>query len=140
MEVDNEKKKSYAMVKLATPKRVALSNGRTFITWYKRIKRPELPPHIIIIRTYKQRAAPRGRRRKRRAKQRQGIFDLLKKVAKNPSVRSIAKKGLDYAPGIYHNLTKRAKNKTLKRILNSDATYLVLNKAIKTADRHFGNG
>ena len=128
------------MVKLATPKRVALSNGRTFITWYKRIKRPELPPHIIIIRTYKQRAAPRGRRRKRRAKQGQGIFDLLKKVAKNPSVRSIAKKGLDYAPGIYHNLTKRAKNKTLKRILNSDATYLVLNKAIKTADRHFGNG
>ena len=134
------RKKNYAMVKLATPKRVALSNGRTFITWYKRIKRPELPPHIIIIRTYKQRAAPRGRRRKRRAKQGQGIFDLLKKVAKNPSVRSIAKKGLDYAPGIYHNLTKRAKNKTLKRILNSDATYLVLNKAIKTADRHFGNG
>ena len=134
------RKKNYAMVKLATPKRVALSNGRTFITWYKRIKRPELPPHIIIIRTYKQRAAPRGRRRKRRAKQGQGIFDLLKKVAKNPSVRSIAKKGLDYAPGIYQNLTKRAKNKTLKRILNSDATYLVLNKAIKTADRHFGNG
>ena len=134
------RKKNYAMVKLATPKRVALSNGRTFITWYKRIKRPELPPHIIIIRTYKQRAAPRGRRRKRRAKQGQGIFDLLKKVAKNPSVRTIAKKGLDYAPGIYHNLTKRAKNKTLKRILNSDATYLVLNKAIKTADRHFGNG
>ena len=134
------RKKNYAMVKLATPKRVALSNGRTFITWYTRIKRPELPPHIIIIRTYKQRAAPRGRRRKRRAKQGQGIFDLVKKVAKNPSVRSIAKKGPDYAPGIYHNLTKRAKNKTLKRILNSDATYLVLNKAIKTADRHFGNG
>ena len=134
------RKENYAMVKLATLKGVALSNGRTFITWYKRIKRPELPPHIIIIRTYKQRAAPRGRRRKRRAKQGQGIFDLLKKVAKNPSVRSIAKKGLDYAPGIYHNLTKRAKNKTLKRILNSDATYLVLNKAIKTADRHFGNG
>ena len=134
------RKKNYAMVKLATPKRVALSNGRTFITWYKRIKRPELPPHIIIRRTYKQRAAPRGRRRKRRAKQGQGIFDLVKKVAKNHSVRSIAKKGPDYAPGIYHNLTKRAKNKTLKRILNSDATYLVLNKAIKTADRHFGNG
>ena len=134
------RKKNYAMVKLATPKRVALSNGRTFITWYKRIKRPELPPHIIRRRTYKQRAAPRVRRRKRRAKQGQGIFDLVKKVAKNPSVRSIAKKGPDYAPGIYHNLTKLAKNKTLKRILNSDATYLVLNKAIKTADRHFGNG
>ena len=134
------RKENYAMVKLATLKGVALSNGRTFITWYKRIKRPELPPYIVMRRTYKQRAAPRGRRRRRRAKQGQGIFDLVKKVAKNPSVRSIAKKGPDYAPGIYHNLTKRAKNKTLKRILNSDATYLVLNKAIKTADRHFGNG
>ena len=42
-------------------------------------------------------------------------------------------------PGIYHNLTKRMKNKTLKRILNSDAAHLALNKAIKTADRRLGN-
>ena len=95
------RKENYAMVKLATLKGVALSNGRTFITWYKRIKRPELPPHIVMRRTYKQRAAPRGRRRRRRAKQGQGIFDLAKKVAKNPSARSIAKKDLDYAPGVY---------------------------------------
>ena len=54
-------------------------------------------------------------------------------------MRSIAKKGLEYAPGVYHNLTKRVKNKT-KRILNSDAAHLVLNKAIKTADQHLGNG
>ena len=132
------RKKNYAMVKLATPKRVALSNGRTFITWYKRIKRPELPPHIIIRRTYKQRAAPRGRRRKRRAKQGQGIFYKIKKVAKNPSVRSIAKKGLDYAPGIYHNLTKRVKN--IKKNFTFRCGHLVLNKAIKTADRRLGNG
>ena len=62
------------------------------------------------------------------------MFDFKKKVAKNPIVRSVAKKGLEYAPGIYHNLTKRVKNKTLKRILNSDAAHLALNKAIKTAD------
>ena len=134
------RKENYAMVKLATLKGVALSNGRTFITWYKRIKRPELPPHIVMRRTYKQRAPPRGRSRRGRTKQGQGIFDLVKKVAKNPSVRSIAKKGFDYAPGVYYNLTKRAKNKTLKRILNSDAAHLVLNKSIKTADWHFGNG
>ena len=85
-------------------------------------------------RTYTQRAAPRGRRRGRRAQQGQGIFDFVKKIARNPLVRSIAKKGLKYAPGVYQNLTKRVKNKTLKRILNSNAAHLALNKAIKTAN------
>ena len=62
-------------------------------------------------RTYTQRAAPKGRRRRRRVQQVQRVFDFVKKVAKNPLVRSIAKKGLEYAPGIYHKLTKRVKNK-----------------------------
>ena len=65
-------------------------------------------------RTCSQSTAPRGRRRRRRAQQGQGIFDFVKKVARNPLMRSIAKKGPEYAPGIYHNLTKRVKNKTLK--------------------------
>ena len=84
-------------------------------------------------RNYAQRAAPRGCRRRQRGR---GIFDFVKKVAKNPLVRSIAKKGIEYAPGIYNNLTKRVKNKTLKRILNSDAAHLALNKAVKTANNH----
>ena len=113
-------------------KRVTLPNGRTFVARYKRIRRGELPPNIVMRRTYTQRAAPRGRRRRRRAQQGQGIFDFVKKVARNPLVRSIAKKGLEYAPGVYHNLTKRVKNKTLKRILDSDAAHFALNKAIKT--------
>ena len=126
------RKKNYAMVKLQVPKRVTLPNGRTFVARYKRIRRGELPPNIVMRRTYTQRAAPRGRRRRRRAQQGQGIFDFVKKVARNPLVRSIAKKGLEYAPGVYHNLTKRVKNKTLKRILDSDAAHFALNKAIKT--------
>ena len=135
------RKKSYAMVKRATPKRVTLPNGRTFIAQYKRIKRSELSTHIVMRRTYTQRAAPCSRRRRRRgAQQRQSIFDFIKKAAKNPLVRSIAKKGFEYAPGIYHNLTKRVKKETLKRILNSDAAHLVLNKTIKTADQRLGNG
>ena len=139
--VEDEKKKNYAKVKLAIPKRVTLTNGRTFIVLYKRIKRSELPPHIIMRRTYTQRAAPRGRRRRRRRTQQgQGIFYFIKKAAKNPLVRSIAKKGLEYAPGVYHNLTKRVTNKTLKRILNSDEAHLVLKKAIKTAHQRLGNG
>ena len=131
------RKKNYAMVKLQVPKRVALPNGRTFAARHKRIRRGELPPNIVMRRTYTQRAAPRGRRKLRRAQQVQGIFDFVKKVARNPLVRSIAKKGLEYAPGIYH---KRVKNKTLKRILDSDAAHLALNKAIKTANNHLSNG
>ena len=126
------RKKNYAMMKLATPKRVTLPNGRTFVARYKRIKRSELPPNIVMRRTYRDRAAV-DRRRVRR-QQGQGIFDFVRKVAKNPLVKTIAKKGLEYAPGIYHNLSKRVKNKTLKRILNSDAAHLALNRALKTAN------
>ena len=127
------RKKKYAMVKLNVPKRVTLPNGRTFVARYKRIPRSELPDNIVMQRNYAQRVSPRGRRHRKRG---HGIFDFVKKVAKNPLVRSIAKKGIEYAPGIYNNLTKRVKNKTLKRILNSDAAHLALNKAIKTANNH----
>ena len=41
--------------------------------------------------------------------------------------------------GGYHNLTRRIKNKTLKRILNSDAAHLELNKTIKTASNRLSN-
>ena len=66
------------MVKLNVPKRVTLPNDRTFVARYKRIKRSELPTNIVMRKTYTQRAAPRGRRR-RRAQQEQGIFDFVKK-------------------------------------------------------------
>ena len=46
----------------------------------------------------------------------------------------LARKGFEYVPGVYHNLTKRVKNKTLKRIINSDAAHVTLNKAMKTAN------
>ena len=124
-------KRNYAMMKVNVPKRVTLPNGRTFVARYKRIPRDQLPPNIVMRRTYTQRAAPRGRRRRQR---RRGIFDFVKKVARNPLVKSIARKGLEYAPGVYQNLTKKVKNKTLKRIFNSDAAHSVLNKAINTAN------
>ena len=86
-------------MKLNVPKRVTLPNGRTFVACYKRIPRDELPPNIVMRGTYTQRAEPRGRRR-RRAQQRQGIFNFVKKVARNPLVKSVARKGLEYAPGV----------------------------------------
>ena len=115
------------MEKLNVPKRVTLPNGRTFVARYKRISRDDLPLNIRMRRTYRQRAAPRGRRRRQRG---QGIFSFIKKAAKNPLVRSIAKKGLEYAPGVYQNLAGRVKNKTLKRILNSDIAHSLVNKGI----------
>ena len=46
------RKKNYAMVKLQVPKRVTLPNGTTFVARYKRIRRDELPPNIVMRRTY----------------------------------------------------------------------------------------
>ena len=63
------RKKNYAMVKLNVPKRVTLPNGRTFVARYKRISRDQLSPNIVMRRTYTERAAPRGRRRRVRAAQ-----------------------------------------------------------------------
>ena len=123
------RKRNYAMVKLNVPKRVTLPNGRTFVARYKRIRRGNLPPNIVLRRTYIQRAALRGRRR-RQAQQGQGMFDFVKNVARNPLVRSIAKKGLEYAPGVYQNLTKRVKNKILKFRRSS----LSIKQAIKAAN------
>ena len=91
------REKNYAMVKLNVPKRVTLPNGRTFVARYKRIPRGELPDNIVMRRTYTQRAGPRGRKRRQRGR---GIFYFVKKVAKNTLVRSITKKGLEYAPEI----------------------------------------
>ena len=130
------RKKNYAMVKLNVPKRVTLPNGRTFVACYKRISRDQLPPNIVMRRTYTQRAAPRGRRRRvRTAQQGQGIFDFIK-VVRNPLVKSIARQGLKYGPSAYANLTKRVKNKTLKRVLNSYLAHSMLNKAIRTENNH----
>ena len=123
------RKRNYAMVKLNVPKRVTLPNGRTFAARYKRIRRGNLPPNIVLRRTYIQRAALRGRRR-RQAQQGQGMFDFVKNVARNPLVRSIAKKGLEYVPGVYQNLTKKVKNKNLKFRRSS----LSMKQAIKTAN------
>ena len=129
------RKENYAMKKLDVPKRVTLPNGRTFFARYKRIKREELPPEIIMKRTYRQRAAPRGRRRRRRAQQGGGIVESAQKALKNPMVRTIAKKTLKYAPGLYQNISKRVKNKRIQKILNSDFALLGLNQAIKAGNR-----
>ena len=132
------RKENYPMQKLDVPKRVTLPNGRTFFARYERIKPQDLPAHIRMKRTYKQRAAPRNRRRRRRGQQGQGIVSTAKKNLQNPAVRAIAKKGLEYAPGLYQNVTKRIKNKKIQKVLNSDLALLGLSQAIKAGNHLLG--
>ena len=129
------RKENYPMRKLDVPKRATLPNGRTFFARYERIKQQDLPANIQMRRTYKQRAAPRNRRRRQPAQQGQGIISTAKKVIKNPTFRAVAKKGLEYAPGLYHNVAKRIKNKKIQKILNSDLALLGLSQAIKAGNR-----
>ena len=114
------RKNNNVMRKLDTPKRVTLPNGRVFCAEYKRVKRSKLPPNIILRRNYRQRAAPRGRRRTV-VQQGRGIFSTLKKIAKNPIVRKLAKKGLSYVPQVYNYDVNKIDNKTAKKISGSVA-------------------
>ena len=61
------------MIKRRTPKRVTLPDSRTFLARYERATRNELPRNVNLIRPYKQRAAPKGRRRRRRNQTGRGL-------------------------------------------------------------------
>ena len=128
-------KKNYVMKKLDVPKRVTLPNGRTFTARFRRATRAELPNNITMRRTYRNnfakgaRRIPTGRRNRRRGVQSgRGLFSFIKKMAKNPILKDIARTGAKYLPGLYQGATNKIKNKNLKKILQSDtATGLVNN-------------
>ena len=117
-------KDNYVMRKLNTPKRVTLPNGRTFLARYKRVPRSELPPHITIRRRYRQRAAPRGRRRGQRGR---GIFDFVKKVMKNPMVRGLGRQAVKHLLTTDNAATSKIKNHKVRRALQSDTANNLVN-------------
>ena len=130
-----ERRNRIIMVKRQNPKRVTLPNGRTFYAKYKRATRAELPANVHLQHAYRQRAAPKRRRRRRRAVGQHGRgfksafknvfkkgFNIAKKVAKNKSVRNIAKAIISEAPTALEGLTKKVNNKTLRSILDNDIT------------------
>ena len=129
-------KKNYVMKKLDRPKKVTISNGRTFVARFKRAKRSELSDNILMRRTYRNNFA-KGARKKRtgggRGRKKQtgkGIFSSLKKLARNPILRDIARTGAKYLPGLYQGGVNKIKNKNIKKILGSDlASGLVDNLA-----------
>ena len=48
-----------------TSKRVTLRNGRAFVTRYKRVTGNHLPANVCLRRHFRQKDAPRGRRRRK---------------------------------------------------------------------------
>ena len=73
-------KNNYVMRNFSTPKRVTVSNGRTFLARYKGVPRSELPAKVTMARRYSGRVAPdRRRRRSRKGQRRSGFFYTSKK-------------------------------------------------------------
>ena len=128
------------MIKRATPKRVTLPDGRTFLARYRRATREDLPPNINLPRVYKERAAPKGKRRRlapyrerqraalrRRAQRGRGIGSVFKKAYKlgkkafNSRLgKRVARAVVSEVPDVLEKLSGKVKNKRLKRILTSD--------------------
>ena len=48
------RKNNYVMRRLDTPKKVTLSNCRTFYDKYQRVPRSQLPPNVIMKRNIKE--------------------------------------------------------------------------------------
>ena len=116
------------MIKRQKPKRVELPDGRVFYAKYKRVDKDALPPNVQIMRRYKRRATPKGKRRRRRNSQRgRGFKSFMKKAVnfgkkafKNKTVRKITKQLIQNAPDAIDLLSKKVNNKKIKKLLNSD--------------------
>ena len=121
------------MIKRQAPKRATLPNSRTFYAKYKRTTRAALPANVHLQRPYKERATPRGRRRRAAGQRGRGFksfmkkdFNFAKKAAKkaynNKSIRNIAKVIISKGLAAIEGLSNKVSNKTLKKILDNDIT------------------
>ena len=131
------------MIKRERPKRVTLPDGTTFIARQRRATRDDLPPNISLPRVYKQRAAPKGKRRRNRRlipyRERQGAalhqraqrgrgigyilkkgFKLGKRALNSRLGKRLARAAISEVPDVLEKLGRNVKNKRLKSILTSD--------------------
>ena len=124
------------MRRLDTPKKVTLLDAGTFYVKYRRVPRSQVPPNAIVKIRYRTRAAPKGRRRRpiRKRQSGRGFLSSLKKITTNPLVKQIErtafKKAVNYAPKLYKLGTSKIKNKTARKILQSDTTTNLLNNLV----------
>ena len=132
------------MIKRERPKRVTLPDGRTFLARYRRATRDDLPANIALPRIYKERAAPKGKRRRRnrlvvyRERQRGAIrrrvaqrgrgigsflkkgFKLGKRALNSRLGKRLARAAISEVPDVLESLGGKVKNRRLKKILTSD--------------------
>ena len=91
------------MVRRNVPKTVRLPDGRTFKARFRRATRDELTPNVTFNRKYKQRAAPKGKRRRKQGKGFKSAlgkaFQFAKKIANNKTVRGLVRMGVAEIPG-----------------------------------------
>ena len=114
------------MRKRATPKRVTLPKGKTFVARYERVPRSELPAHIRMSRTYRGRVA---QGRQRRCQQRgRGLISTFKKIAKHPISKQLIRTGAEHLPDLYAKGTSKIKNPRFKKILESEVAKKIVNK------------
>ena len=100
------------IMKIETPKRVTLPNGRTYVARYKCVTRAHLPANIHLRWPYKQRASPRGRCCQQIAVlQGRGlgsnILKFSKKITKTSVVQELGKMALNELPNLYNKGTDK---------------------------------
>ena len=133
------------MIKRRTPKRVTLPDSRTFLARYRRATRNELPHNVNLIRPYKDRAAPKGKRRRRRLtpyRERAALarrdlrlrnqsgrgfgfvfkkaVNLGKKAFNSKLGKKVARMVISNIPDALETVVGKVKNRRLKKILTSD--------------------
>ena len=104
------------MIKTATPKRVTLLDGKTFVARYERVPRSRLPPHVKIRRRY--RGAParqRGNKKVVTVWKKSSQKKIISSSAAKNLAKNLANKALDKAPDVIDNLSNRTNNKTIKK-------------------------
>ena len=131
------------MIKRTRPIQVRLSNGRTFISRYKRSKHASIPPNIKLNRPYKQRQVPKDKFRRPPAVQQQerglgSILKFAKKMVKNPLVKKLGRSVLNELPKLYSKGTRKIKNKKLKRIVQSDVANSLVDMSAEYGQQKLG--
>ena len=136
------RKNNYVMRRPDTPKKVTLPNGWTFYAKYQRVPRSQLPPNAVMKRRHRTRTAPKGRKRrpKRKGQRGWGFLSYLKKNSKKSTrktnrKKTALKKAVDYAPQLNNLGTSKIKNKTARKILQSDAPTTLLNNHVTKGSR-----
>ena len=119
------RKNNYVIRKHTNPKRVTLPNDRTFYARYERVKRSDLPAHIRMNRTYRNRVAQGRRQRGQRGR---GLISTFKKIAKHPITKQLIKAGAENLPGLYAKATSKIKNPKFKKTLESEFAKKVVQK------------